>query len=197
MVRQQQWTGWGPTHLLGNKVTGKTLGLIGFGRIGQAMAKKAHHGFDMNIIYYTPRSPAQEVIKDLQATRCDTLEELLSTADFVSIHCPGGEANRHLINEQALLVMQPTAHLVNTARGDIVDSKALIKALENNWIAGAGLDVFEGEPDIDPGFLKLDNVSLLPHLGSATHETRMAMGNRVLDNINAFFAGEEPGDRVA
>ena len=197
LVRQQQWTGWSPTQLMGTKVTGKILGLIGFGRIGQAMAKKAHHGFDMKIIYYTPRAPAQEVIDDLQATRCESIEELLSLADFVSIHCPGGEANRHLINTQALQLMQPSAHLINTARGDIVDSKALIKALKENWIAGAGLDVFEGEPNIDPGFLELDNVSLLPHIGSASHETRMAMGNRVLDNINAFFAGEQPGDRVA
>lgn len=197
LVRQQQWTGWSPTQLMGTKVTGKILGLIGFGRIGQAMAKKAHHGFDMKIIYYTPRAPAQEVIDDLQATRCESIEELLSSADFVSIHCPGGEANRHLINTQALQLMQPSAHLINTARGDIVDSKALIKALKENWIAGAGLDVFEGEPNIDPGFLELDNVSLLPHIGSASHETRMAMGNRVLDNINAFFASEQPGDRVA
>ena len=197
LVRQQQWTGWSPTQLLGTKVTGKTLGLIGFGRIGQAMAKKAHYGFDMKIIYYTPRLPSQAIIENLQATRCESIEELLSTADFVSIHCPGGEANRHLINEHALQLMQPSAHLINTARGDIVDSKALIKALKENRIAGAGLDVFEGEPNIDQGFLELDNVSLLPHIGSATHETRMAMGNRVLNNINAFFAGEEPGDRVA
>jgi len=197
LVRNQQWTGWSPTHLLGQKVTGKTLGLIGFGPIAQAMAKKAHHGFDMKILFFAPSQPAQSIIDDLQATRCETVEDLLTKADFVSLHCPGGEATRHLINEQRLKLMRPSAHLINTARGDVVDSKALIKALTEGWIAGAGLDVFEGEPNIDPGFLELDNVALLPHLGSATEETRVAMGNRVLANIAAFFTGEEPGDRVA
>lgn len=197
LVRNRQWTGWRPTHMLGQKVTGKTLGLIGFGRIAQAMAKKAHHGFGMKILFYAPSQPAQSIIDDLQAIRCETVEELLAEANFVSLHCPGGEATRHLINEQRLKLMRPSAHLINTARGDVVDSKALIKALKEGWIAGAGLDVFEGEPNIDPGFLELDNVALLPHLGSATEETRVAMGNRVLENIAAFFAGEEPGDRVA
>jgi lactate dehydrogenase-like 2-hydroxyacid dehydrogenase len=196
LIRNQQWTGWRPTHLLGQKVTGKTLGLIGFGRIAQAMAKKAHHGFGMKILFYAPSAPAQNIIDDLQATRCETIEELLSEAYFISLHCPGGEATRHLINEQRLKLMRPSAHLINTARGDVVDSKALIKALREGWIAGAGLDVYEGEPNIDPGFLELDNVALLPHLGSATEETRVAMGNRVLKNIAAFFAGEEPEDRV-
>jgi lactate dehydrogenase-like 2-hydroxyacid dehydrogenase len=182
--------------MLGQKVTGKTLGLIGFGRIAQAMAKKAHYGFGMKILFYAPSQPAQTIIDDLQATRCETVEELLNEANFVSLHCPGGDATRHLINEQRLKLMRPSAHLINTARGDVVDSKALIKALKEGWIAGAGLDVFEGEPNIDPDFLELDNVALLPHLGSATEETRIAMGNRVLANIAAFFAGEEPGDRV-
>jgi lactate dehydrogenase-like 2-hydroxyacid dehydrogenase len=197
LVRNQEWTGWRPTHMLGQKVTGKTLGLIGFGRIAQAMARKAHHGFEMKILFTDPYPPAQSVIDGLQATHCETVEELLGQADFVSLHCPGGDATKHLINEQRLKMMQPSAHLINTARGDVVDSKALIKALEERWIAGAGLDVFEGEPNIDPGFVELDNVALLPHLGSATEETRVAMGNRVLDNIATFFAGKEPEDRVA
>ena len=197
LLRNRQWTGWRPTHMLGQKVTGKTLGLIGFGRIAQAMAKKAHYGFGMKIMFYAPSQPAQSIIDDLQATRCETVEELLIEANFVSLHCPGGDATRHLINEQRLKLMRPSAHLINTARGDVVDSEALIKALKEGWIAGAGLDVFEGEPNIDPDFLELDNVALLPHLGSATEETRIAMGNRVLENIAAFFAGEEPGDRVA
>lgn len=196
LILNQEWTGWKPTQLIGHKVTGKTLGLIGFGRIAQAMAKKAHHGFGMKILFYAPSSPPQNIINDLQAIRCDGIEELLSEANFVSLHCPGGEATRHLINEKRLKLMRPSAHLINTARGDVVDSKALIKALKEGWIAGAGLDVFEGEPHIDPGFLDLNNVSLLPHLGSATEETRVAMGNRVLANISAFFAGEEPKDRV-
>ncbi|WP_374088597.1 2-hydroxyacid dehydrogenase [Methylomicrobium lacus] len=198
LVRSGQWKGWCPTQLLGQKVTGKTLGLIGFGRIAQATARKAHHGFGMKILFYTPRNaPAQDIVDDVQATRCATLEELLSQADFVSLHCPGSTENRHLINEQRLKAMRPSAHLINTARGDVVDNQALYKALKKGWIAGAGLDVYEGEPAVYPGFLELDNIALLPHLGSASEETRIAMGNRVLENIAAFFAGKEPGDRVA
>jgi lactate dehydrogenase-like 2-hydroxyacid dehydrogenase len=197
LVRNQQWTGWRPTHMLGQKVTGKTLGLIGFGRIAQAMARKAHHGFGMKILFCDPFPPPQTVIDELQAVRCETVEDLLTEAHFVSLHCPGGETTRHLINEQRLKLMRPSAHLINTARGDVIDSNALIKALKEGWIAGAGLDVFEGEPNIHPGFLELENIALLPHLGSATEETRVAMGNRVLDNIAEFFAGREPEDRVA
>ncbi len=195
-VRNGEWTGWRPTHMLGHKVTGKTLGFIGFGRIAQAVAKRAHFGFGMKIIFSDTYPPSQEIIDLFQAKPC-SIEEVLTEAGFVTLHCPGGEATRHLINEDRLKMMRPSAHLINTARGDVVDSKALIKALKEGWIAGAGLDVMEGEPNIDPGFLELDNVSLLPHLGSATEETRTAMGNRVLENIAAFFAGQEPRDRVA
>lgn len=183
LIQNQQWLGWCPTQLIGQKVTGKTLGLIGFGRIAQAMAKKAHFGFDMNILFYSPSAPAQDVIDKFGATRCESIEALLQASDFVSLHCPGGAATRHLINEERFKLMRPSAHLINTARGDVVDSKALIKALKEHWIAGAGLDVFENEPNLDPGFLELDNVALLPHLGSATEETRVAMGERVLQNI--------------
>jgi lactate dehydrogenase-like 2-hydroxyacid dehydrogenase len=197
LVRSGQWAGWGPTHLLGQKVTGKTLGLIGFGRIAQATARRAHHGFGMKILFYTPRqAPAQEILDEVKATRCATIKELLAEADFVSLHCPGSAENRHLIDEARLKRMRPSAHLINTARGDVVDNQALCKALKEGWIAGAGLDVYEGEPKVYPGFLELDNVALLPHLGSATEETRTAMGNRVLENIAAFFAGQEPPDRV-
>lgn len=196
LVRNNQWTGWGPTHLLGQKVTGKTLGLIGFGRIAQAMARKAHFGFNMKIICYAPHTPSPETLNEYGAIYYSDIEDVLKQADFISLHCPGGAATKHLINEDRLKLMRPTAHLINTARGDVVDSKALIKALKENRIAGAGLDVFEGEPAIDPGFRELDNIALLPHIGSATLETRVAMGNRVLDNIAAFFAGKEPGDRV-
>ena len=196
LILQQKWLGWKPIQLVGQKVTGKTLGLIGFGRIAQAMARKAHHGFGMKIIFFSPSQPDQTIMDSLQATRCKTVEEVLSEAHFISLHCPGGEATRHLINEKRLKLMRPSAHLINTARGDVVDSNALIKALKEGWIAGAGLDVYEGEPHLNPEFLELDNVSLLPHLGSATEETRVAMGNRVLANIAAFFAGNEPEDRV-
>ncbi len=196
LVRARQWTGWCPTHMMSSDVTGATLGLIGFGRIAQAMARKAHHGFGMKIYYFSPRAADQQVVDDLDATRCDTLEALLQVSDYVSLHCPGGAETRHLINEERLNQMKPTAHLINTARGDVVDSKALIKALREKRIAGAGLDVYEGEPNVDEGFLTLDNVSLLPHLGSATIATRTAMGEKVLANLAAFFAGQEPPDRV-
>jgi lactate dehydrogenase-like 2-hydroxyacid dehydrogenase len=196
LVRNKEWKGWCPTQLLGQKVTGKTLGLIGFGRIAQAMAKKAHHGFGMKILCYARNAPPVDTLGEFDATYYPTVEAVLKQADFISLHCPGGAATKHLINEERLQLMKPTAHLINTARGDVVDSKALIKALKQGWIAGAGLDVFEREPAIDPGFLELDNVALMPHLGSATLETRIAMGNRVLDNIAAFFSGQEPKDRV-
>jgi lactate dehydrogenase-like 2-hydroxyacid dehydrogenase len=196
LVRSRQWTGWCPTHMMSSDVTGATLGLIGFGRIAQAMARKAHHGFGMKIYYFSPRAADQHVVDDLDATRCDTIEALLQISDYVSLHCPGGAETRHLINEERLNQMKPTAHLINTARGDVVDSKALIRALKEKRIAGAGLDVYEGEPNIDEGFLTLDNVSLLPHLGSATIATRTAMGEKVLANLAAFFAGQEPPDRV-
>lgn len=197
LVRAKQWTGWCPTHMLSTDVTGATLGLIGFGRIAQAMAKKAHHGFGMKIVYFNP-SPANEyVVEDLNATRCQSVEELLKASDFVSLHCPGGAATKHLINAERLKLMKPTAHLINTARGDVVDSQALIAALKNNTIRGAGLDVYEGEPNVPEGFLTLENVSLLPHLGSATLGTRTAMGEKVLANLAAYFAGEPLPDRVA
>ena len=196
-VRQHEWTGWRPTHMMGTKVTGKTLGMIGMGRIAQAMARKAHHGFGMKIIFTDPYPPAQSVIDDLQAEMCDTAEDVLKQADFVSLHCPGGKETYHLINAERLAMMQPTAFLINSARGDVVDNKALIQALKNGTIAGAGLDVFEGEPNLDPGFLDLDNAILLPHLGSATLETRVAMGNRVLENVEAFFNGTPLRDQIA
>jgi len=135
-------------------------------------------------------------VANLKAVRCESVEELLPQCDYVSLHCPGGAETRHLINETRLNLMKPTAHLVNTARGDVVDSKALIKALRENRIAGAGLDVYENEPDLDPAFLTLNNVSLLPHLGSATLSTRTAMGEKVLENLMAYFAGRELPNRV-
>lgn len=182
--------------MLGSNVTGATLGLIGFGRIGQAMARKAHHGFDMNIMYFNPSDVDEYVIQDLNAKRCNSLEELLSQADFVSLHCPAGAKTKHLINAETVKLMKSTAHLINTARGDVVDSEALIDALKNKQIAGAGLDVYENEPAIHDGFLALENVTLLPHLGSATLETRTAMGEKVLANLAAYFAGETLPDQI-
>lgn len=196
LIRSKQWQGWCPTHMMSSDVTGTTLGLVGFGRIAQAMARKAHHGFAMKIIYFKPSDAEQSVVEDLNARRCDSIEELMRSADFVSLHCPSGEATYHLINQQRLGLMKTTAHLINTARGDVVDTDALIKALQENRIAGAGLDVYEGEPNVDDALIRLDNVSLLPHLGSATIATRTAMGNKVLENLAAFFSGNRPPDKV-
>ncbi len=196
-VRAQAWEGWRPTHMVGTKVTGKTLGLVGFGRIAQAVSNKAHFGFGMKIIYTDPFDVPIEVTKKYNAERCDSLEDLLPKADFVSLHCPGGKQTYHLINRERLALMKPGAYLINTARGDVIDNRALIEALSRNRIAGAGLDVYEGEPALDQGFLMLENAVLLPHLGSASSETRIAMGRRVLENLRTYLAGGKPGDRVA
>ena len=195
-LRSKSWTGWRPTHMLGTKVTGKTLGLVGMGRIAQAMAKRAHHGFGMKIIFSDPYPPSAEVIKDFDAKQCDSIDEVLENSDFVSIHCPGGKDTYHLLNKDSLAKMKPTAYLINSARGDVVDNDALIDALKNGTIAGAGLDVFEGEPNLDERFIDIENAVLLPHLGSASTETRVAMGNRVLENLTAFEAGETPIDKL-
>lgn len=196
LIRAGGWHGWSPNHMLSTDVTGATLGLIGFGRIAQAMARKAHFGFGMKILYFKPTPADASVVKELQATACDSIEELLCSADFVSLHCPGGAETKHLINANTLALMKSTAHLINTARGDVVDSQALINALTARQIAGAGLDVYENEPHIHPDFLGLDNVSLLPHLGSATLNTRTAMGDKVLANLAAFFEQRELIDPV-
>ncbi len=196
IVRAKQWHGWCPTHMLSTDVTGATLGLIGFGRIAQAMARKAHHGFGMKILYFKPTPADPALVHNLQAERCETIEELLTTSDFVSLHCPGGPDTKHLINAERLKLMKPSAHLINTARGDVVDSQALIAALTARTICGAGLDVYENEPHLHEGFLGLDNASLLPHLGSATLNTRTAMGEKVIANLVAFFEQGEVLDRV-
>jgi len=196
LVRAKQWQGWCPTHMMSSDVTGATLGLIGFGRIARAMARKAHHGFGMKIIYFKPSPANQSVIDNLNATSCDSVEEVMQSADFVSLHCPGGESTLHLIDQQMLDLMKPTAHLINTARGDVIDTEALIQTLKAKTIMGAGLDVYEGEPNINKGLLGLDNVSLLPHLGSATIATRTAMGEKVLNNLEAYFKGQSIPDRI-
>jgi lactate dehydrogenase-like 2-hydroxyacid dehydrogenase len=196
-VRDHKWDGWAPTRMVGADVTGKTLGLIGFGRIGQATAQKAHHGFGMRVLYYSRKRATPEVEALTGGQHCASLEDLLESADFVSLHCPGGADTRHLLNAARLDRMKRTAFLINTARGEVVDEAALAEALRNRVIAGAGLDVYEHEPSVPAAFLGLENVVLLPHLGSATLETRVAMGMRVAENLERFFAGLEPGDRVA
>ncbi len=196
-VRAGAWTGWRPTHMMGTQVTGKTLGLIGLGRIGGAMARKASRGFDMEVLAYDPFPPPAERLAELGVTLADSPEKVFESADFVSIHCPATPENRHLVDAGRLASMKASAFLINTARGDIVDEAALVEALHAETIAGAGLDVFEREPQVTEALLSMENVVLLPHLGSATTETREAMGMRVLNNALAFFAGEEPNDRVA
>jgi lactate dehydrogenase-like 2-hydroxyacid dehydrogenase len=195
-LRAGQWTGWRPTHMLGAHVTGKTLGLVGMGRIARAVAKRAHHGFGMTVIYHDPYPPPPDVAAALGAEQRERLEQVLTEADFVSLHCPASPETRHLMNRERLGMMRPDAYLVNTARGDVVDEAALVEALTAKRIAGAGLDVFEREPEVSPALLGMENVVLLPHLGSATRETRVAMGMRALENLRLFFAGKPLRDRV-
>lgn len=195
-LRAGQWAGWHPTHLIGQKVSGKTLGIIGFGRIGQAMAQRAHFGFGMTILVHNRSRIAPDVLARYNARQVETIEDLLPAADFVSLHCPGGASNRHLINSRRLNLMKPGGILINTARGEVVDELALTQCLMFDTIGGAGLDVFDGEPRINPDLMRCDKLVMLPHLGSATQETREAMGFRVLDNLDDFFAGRDPRDRV-
>ena len=196
-VRDHRWDGWAPTRMIGAAVTGKTLGLVGFGRIGQATAQKAHHGFGMRVLYWSRKRAPAEVEARTGGEHCASLDDLLERSDFVSLHCPGGAETRHLLNAARLDRMKSSAFLINTARGEVVDEAALAAALRDRVIAGAGLDVYEHEPRVPESFMDLENVVLLPHLGSATLETRVAMGMRVAENLERFFAGLEPGDRVA
>jgi glyoxylate reductase len=196
-LRAGGWTGWRPTHLQGQLMAGKTVGVVGFGRIGQSFAKKARFGLGMNVIYNARNRASAEIEAETGGSYEPSLDELVETADVVSLHCPGGAATHHLIDATRLARMKSTAFLVNTARGTVVDEAALVAALQAGSIAGAGLDVFEAEPKVHPGLLELDNAVLLPHLGSATTETRVEMGLRVAANLQAFLSGEAPGDRVA
>jgi lactate dehydrogenase-like 2-hydroxyacid dehydrogenase len=194
MLRAGEWTGWRPTQLMGTSPQGKVLGIIGMGRIGKAMAKRCFHALDMKIVFYDA-FPVSDV--GVPAKQLASVDEVLAAADFVSLHWPGGGENIHLINAARLKLMKPTAFLVNSARGDIIDEAALVAALHAGTIAGAGLDVFEREPAITKALTTMQNVCILPHLGSATVETRIAMGMTVVENLTAFFEGREPPNRVA
>lgn len=183
LVRRGDWQGWHPTQMLGLHVTGKTIGIIGMGRIGQAIARRAHFGFAMPVLFHN-RSPLNPGLPATQAP----IETVLK-ADIVVIAVPGGPATRHLINAELLAQMRPDALLINIARGDVVDETALAAALKSGQIAGAGLDVYEREPTIHPDLLTMENVTLLPHLGTAALEVRTAMGMMALDNLIAFADG--------
>jgi lactate dehydrogenase-like 2-hydroxyacid dehydrogenase len=193
-LRAGEWSGWRPTHLLGAEVTERTLGVVGMGRIGRAVARRAHFGFGMDVVFCQRGGPVEPPVPG--ARRLAGVDEVLAAADFVSLHIPGGGTNSRLIDARRLALMKPTAFLVNTARGDVVDQDALAVALRTGVLAGAGLDVYEGEPAVPTALRELDNVVLLPHLGSATVPTRTAMGLAVLDNLAAFLDGREPPARV-
>jgi lactate dehydrogenase-like 2-hydroxyacid dehydrogenase len=193
-LRAGQWIGWRPTHLIGSSLGGKTLGLVGFGRIAKATARRAH-ALGMEIAYFS-RTRATDDNLGFNARYMSSLAELAREADVLSLHCPGGADTRHLINREILSQMKPNAILINTARGTVVDEEALADALQSGGIAGAGLDVFEREPQVNARLTALDSVVLLPHLGSATIETRTAMGMKVAANLDSFFADKEPPDRV-
>jgi len=195
LVRNQQWKDWSPAFMVGRQVTGKRLGILGLGRVGQVVARRAR-GFDMPIHYHNRKPLDPDQAGD--ATYHDSVEALLANIDVLSIHCPASAATHGILNRERIALMHRDAILVNTSRGGVIDDDALVTALATGGIAAAGLDVFNGEPDsIHPGYRRLDNVFLLPHIGSATHETRKAMGFRAIDNLVAIFNGEEPGDRVA
>ena len=195
-IRADAWTGWRPTHSLGTKVTGKTIGIVGFGRIGQECAKRAHFGFGMNVIVFNRSPIRQEILNQFNANQSTSLMDVFAASDFVSIHCPGGDANRHLINSEILAKSKPGLILINTARGEVVDELAMADALGTGVLGGAGLDVFDGEPNIRAELLDAPNTVLLPHLGSATLETRVEMGQRVVENLDAIFAEKLPRDLV-
>ncbi len=192
-LRAGQWAGWRPTHLLGQSLAGKTLGLVGYGRIARATALRAKAALGMEIAYYSRRRVADED----GATYYESLESLAAASDVLSLHTPGGAETHHMVDAALLSRMKPTSILINTARGSVVNEYDLAKALTDGVIAGAGLDVYQGEPNVDPVLLAAPNAVLLPHLGSATLETRTAMGMKVADNLDAFFDGKPPLDRVA
>jgi lactate dehydrogenase-like 2-hydroxyacid dehydrogenase len=193
MMRDASWGIWAPTAMLGTQVTGKRLGIFGMGRIGRALARRAH-GFEMDIHYHDIAPLADDLAQG--ATYHDDANALLGVSDFLSLHCPSTPETRNWLNAERIAQMPDGAIVINTARGDIVDDAALIAALKSGKLGAAGLDVYRNEPDVHPGYRELDNTFLLPHMGSGTRETRDAMGFRALDNLDAYFAGNRPGDAL-
>ena len=195
VLRAGEWPGWSPTWMLGHRVSGKRLGILGMGRIGQAVARRAR-GFNMSIHYHNRRRVHPDVEAELEATYHESLDQMLARMDFITVHCPHTPATFHLLSARRLKLMPAHAYVVNTARGEIIDEVALIRMLRNRELAGAALDVFENEPRVNPKLLQLDNVLLLPHLGSSTVEGRIGMGECVLINIKSFVDGHKPPNRV-
>jgi glyoxylate reductase len=195
VVRSGRWPGWSPTWMLGHRVSGKRLGIVGMGRIGQAVARRAR-AFNMSIHYHNRRRVHPDVEAELEATYHESLDQMLARMDIITVHCPHTPATYHLLSARRLKLLQPHAYIVNTARGEIIDEMALARMLRNREIAGAALDVYENEPAINPKLLQLDNVVLLPHLGSATIEARIGMGECVLINIQNVMDGHQPPNRV-
>jgi hydroxypyruvate reductase len=192
LVRAGAWQGWHPTQMLGLHVTGKTVGIIGMGRIGQAIARRCHFGFGMQVLYV---NRSQKSV-DFPAEQVGDMAELAARCDIVVAATPGGAETHHLIGADLFAAMKPTAHFINISRGDVVDEAALIAALQDGRIAGAGLDVYEFEPEVPQALRAIENVVLLPHLGTAAEEVRTDMGMMVLDNLVAFFEGREPPNKL-
>ncbi|MET0183468.1 MAG: D-glycerate dehydrogenase [Caulobacterales bacterium] len=195
LIEADGFTGWSPTHMLGRRIWGKRLGIIGMGRIGQAVARRAR-AFGLQIHYHNRRRLNTPIEHELDATYWESLDQMLSRMDIVSVNCPHTPATYHLLSARRLALLKPHAYVVNTARGEVIDEASLARMLEKNELAGAGLDVFEHEPAINPKLKKLQNVVLLPHMGSATLEGRIDMGEKVIINIKAFADGHKPPDRV-
>jgi glyoxylate reductase len=195
MIREGRWKGWAPTLLLGQRLWGKRLGIIGMGRIGQAVARRAR-GFGLSIHYHNRHRVHPELEAELEATYWDSLDQMIARVDIISVNCPHTPATFHLLSARRLKLLQPHAVIVNTARGEIIDQVALVELLREGKIASAGLDVYEHEPEVDGELLKLGNLVLLPHVASATVEGRIAMGERVLVNVKTFVDGHTPPDRV-
>ncbi|MBB5577514.1 MULTISPECIES: 2-hydroxyacid dehydrogenase [Rhizobium] len=193
-----EWAGWSPTWMLGRRIHGKRIGIVGMGRIGTAVARRAK-AFGLSIHYHNRKRVSITTEDELEATYWDSLDQMLARVDIVSVNCPSTPATFHLISARRLALLQPTSYIVNTARGDVIDETALIKILREGKIAGAGLDVFENEPAVNPKLVKLANegkVVLLPHMSSATLESRIDMGDKVIINIRAFIDGHRPPNRV-
>jgi glyoxylate reductase len=194
-LETDQFRGWSPSWMLGHRLWGKRLGIVGMGRIGQAVARRAR-AFGLQIHYHNRKPVAAEIADELGATYWESLDQMLARMDIVSINCPHTPATYHLISARRLKMMKPSAYIVNTARGEIIDEDAMVQLLETGALAGAGLDVFENEPRVDPRLLRLKNVVLLPHMGSATIEGRLDMGEKVIINIRTFVDGHRPPNRV-